>query len=410
MRLLKLGIYHPVYLRDFYEKQGGDFKTKPYSVQHEILIDDCYGSSNFWTQALNKLNYETTDTIANAEPLQKRWARENDLTFDEGDWLFDIAAAQIKKFRPDVLLIADYSIFTAEFIRNIRRECSSLRLVLGWCGAPYSDSTVFGEWDVALSCIPEMVADFRSQGVRSFHVNHAFAPRILEKLDLTSPPSIDFAFTGSIVKHNQFHIEREKLLLELVKRTDLQIWSDVKRQPRKQARKSYAVNTAQKAIDAARKTGVPASWLDAIPLAKRIKASSSSAESFIDERIAQRAEPPLFGIEMFQHLRGARVVLNNHIDISPASASNMRLFEATGVGTLLLTDWRKNLVELFEPETEVLTYRTAEECVEKVRYILEHEETRRAIAGAGQRRTLRDHTFDNRAAQIDEIIKNLISS
>ncbi len=83
----------------------------------------------------------------------------------------------------------------------------------------------------------------------------------------------------------------------------------------------------------------------------------------------------------------------------------MRLFEATGVGSCLLTDWKENLHELFAPDAEVLTYRTADEAVEKVEYILKNEAVRRQIAAAGQRRTLRDHNFDYRALQIDEIIR-----
>lgn len=167
----------------------------------------------------------------------------------------------------------------------------------------------------------------------------------------------------------------------------------------------------QKAIDtAARKTGVPASWLERLPPAKRIKASEAASAQIIDERIARRAKPPVFGVEMFQRLRDSLVVLNNHIDTSPASASNMRLFEATGVGACLLTDWKESLIELFEPDEEVLTYRSTEECVEKVRYILEHKDERRHIAAAGQRRTLGEHTFENCAAQIDEIIKDFFAS
>jgi spore maturation protein CgeB len=87
----------------------------------------------------------------------------------------------------------------------------------------------------------------------------------------------------------------------------------------------------------------------------------------------------------------------------------MRLFETTGVGACLLTDWKENLSELFEPGKEVLTYRSVEECVEKVNYILEHEDERDSIAAAGQRRTLREHTFDNRAARIDEIIRSVLN-
>jgi spore maturation protein CgeB len=112
---------------------------------------------------------------------------------------------------------------------------------------------------------------------------------------------------------------------------------------------------------------------------------------------------------MFQQLHDSRVALNTHIDISRRSASNMRLFEATGVGACLLTDWRENLPQLFDTDAEVVAYRDAEECVEKVNYLLAHEDERRAIAAAGQRRTLREHTFAHRAAQIDEIIREWLA-
>lgn len=380
MRLLKLGIYHDTYLREFYASRA-ELNAQPYEIQHRALIDDCFGSSDFWTSELNKLNYETADVIANAGFLQKAWARENDFRFDEKDWLFQIAAAQIKDFRPDVLLIADYSTFTAVFVKNIRRECPSVRLVLGWCGAPYRDLSVMREWDVALSCVPEMVADFCAQGIRSYHVNHAFAPRILGKIDTEKPPEIDFSFIGSVLKQSEFHIERERLLLYLVENTNLQIWSDIKK-PSLSLRRKITEFLARRADPA----------------------------TVIDEQIARRTHPPLFGLEMFQKLRESRVVFNNHIDISPVSASNMRLFETTGVGACLLTDRKKNLAELFEPEKEVVTYGSAEECVEKARYLLENERERRAIAEGGQRRTLREHTFENRAARIDEIIRRSLTS
>jgi spore maturation protein CgeB len=113
---------------------------------------------------------------------------------------------------------------------------------------------------------------------------------------------------------------------------------------------------------------------------------------------------------MYAQLRRSRVTLNTHIDLSSTHASNMRLYEATGVGTCLLTDWKANLPEMFEPDAEVVTYESAEECVEKVRYLLEHEDERNGIAAAGQRRTLRDHTFDCRAAQLDDLIRGLLVS
>lgn len=411
MRLLKLGNYYPAYVSGFYAARP-KLRNQAYSVQHNSLIEDCFGSADFWTGALKKLNYETLDVIANAEFLQKKWAKENDEKFDENDWLFEIAAAQIKVFRPDVLLVFDYLSFTPEFLRKIRRECSSIKLILGWCGAPYQNLSVIREWDIALSCIPEMVAEFRRAGIRSEHINHAFAPRILEKLDLNSEPNINFSFIGSIVKVDQFHLVRERLLIDLVGHANLQIWSDIRKPTFDEKRQLFIRREAYKTVSAARRAGVSEKVLKALPLVRKVANwdSPPTLGQYIDERLARRTHKPLFGIEMFQKLRDSRIVFNNHIDISPVSASNMRLFEATGVGACLLTDWKENLADLFESEREVVTYRTAEECAEKVNYLLAHEDERRKIAVAGQLRTLREHTFENRAARIDEIIRGFLGS
>ena len=62
----------------------------------------------------------------------------------------------------------------------------------------------------------------------------------------------------------------------------------------------------------------------------------------------------------------------------------MRLYEATGVGTMLLTDEKSNLHELFELGREVETYAAEDELVEKIRHYLDNDVERRAIALAGQ--------------------------
>jgi spore maturation protein CgeB len=106
---------------------------------------------------------------------------------------------------------------------------------------------------------------------------------------------------------------------------------------------------------------------------------------------------------MYQILHGSKVTVNHHGDVAPY-ANNMRLFEATGVGALLVTDWKVNLHEMFEPGREVVAYRNPEECVELVQYYLEHDEEREAIARAGQERTLREHTYYHRMQELVEII------
>ncbi len=88
----------------------------------------------------------------------------------------------------------------------------------------------------------------------------------------------------------------------------------------------------------------------------------------------------------------------------------MRLFEATGIGAFLLTDAKPDLGELFEPGREVATYRHAAEAAERIRHYLAHPEERDAIARAGQRRTLAEHTYARRAEQLVEILGPVVSS
>ena len=82
----------------------------------------------------------------------------------------------------------------------------------------------------------------------------------------------------------------------------------------------------------------------------------------------------------------------------------MRLYEATGIGTCLTTEHRENLTDMFEPDSEVITYRDTQECVEKMRYLLAHADERDAIASAGQRRTHENHTYARRMTDLLRLV------
>jgi spore maturation protein CgeB len=111
---------------------------------------------------------------------------------------------------------------------------------------------------------------------------------------------------------------------------------------------------------------------------------------------------------MFQTLKNSKITFNCHIDVSPRSASNMRMFEATGVSTCLVTDWKENIQTLFEPDYEVVTYKSLAECVEKIQWLLMHPEQRQAIAQAAQQRVFNQHTFKQRAHQLNDIITKVL--
>jgi spore maturation protein CgeB len=113
---------------------------------------------------------------------------------------------------------------------------------------------------------------------------------------------------------------------------------------------------------------------------------------------------------MYKVLNSTAITLNNHIDFAGNEAANMRLFEATGAGSCLLTDWKENLNDIFEIDKEVVCYKSKEECLEKAKWLLSNKVFCQEIAHAGRERTLRDHTFEKRAFEIDRYIKTFFNS
>jgi hypothetical protein len=129
-------------------------------------------------------------------------------------------------------------------------------------------------------------------------------------------------------------------------------------------------------------------------------------QAWVTRVLGRANRGPLFGLPMYRFMANSGVILNMHIDAAKGQASNMRLFEATGVGACLLTDWQSDLSNYFEPDVEVATYRNSRELVERARHLLNSPLEREEIARAGQRRTLRDHTFRRRAAVLEAILRD----
>ena len=93
------------------------------------------------------------------------------------------------------------------------------------------------------------------------------------------------------------------------------------------------------------------------------------------------------------------------MNINRASMANSgfspptRIFEVAGAGTCLLCDEWPGIDDCFQPETEILVVRTAEDVVSALeRY---DAPSRRQIGAAFRARGLRDHTYAQRAAQAE---------
>jgi spore maturation protein CgeB len=109
---------------------------------------------------------------------------------------------------------------------------------------------------------------------------------------------------------------------------------------------------------------------------------------------------------MLRVLAKSKITFHRRADLVDGCAGAMRLFEATGMGAMLLTDEDSDIGLVFEPGVEVVTYSSYEDCVEKIRYFLEHESERERIALKGQERTFNDHSLNARYTFVAEQLLN----
>ena len=83
-----------------------------------------------------------------------------------------------------------------------------------------------------------------------------------------------------------------------------------------------------------------------------------------------------------------------------------RIFEVPMCGGFLLTEYVQGIEEFFEIDKEVVCFVTVNEAIEKINYYLKHENERKAIAQAGWKRVLKDHTWEKRLGLIFEKINS----
>jgi hypothetical protein len=329
------------------------------------LDDSLFGTADFFRTNLKALGHVAIEAHANNLPLQLAWARERIPRPLRGlarpilrrrPPLGRILNAQIAAAKPDVILNLDMRSIGVDGLRRSAPQA----LLLAHNGATiFDDVEQFRLYDLVVSQVRPTVDFFEEHGIRAQELRLAFEPRVLEALDESSgeADSTEIVFVGSLFPG--VHDGRIRLLEAICERFP--------------------------------QTGV---W------------SASVAQLPTESAIRRCYRGQAWGKQMYEIFRSAGIVVNHHGDVFQF-ADNCRLYEATGVGAFLLTEAHSNLAELFEPGVEVGTYRDDDDCLETIARYLDDETGRRTIAAAGQARTLRDHTYRQRAAELVEIVEKL---
>lgn len=370
MKLLVVDTYYPAFLASVYREMPG-LSSVSYQKQLDALLGQCFGTSDFYSRHLNGLGCTARDLIVNCIPLQSAWAKEAGQRFSGMfmrippktyripvvgrllaalPGLLDIAITQVREFRPDVLYCQDLSFFPPESLATLKKE---VKLVVGQIACPLPPDAFLAGYDLILTSFPHFVPRLKAKGIASEYFRIGFDTRVLDHLGEVAK-DVDASFVGGISRH---HGKAIPVLEYLALKTPIQFF------------------------------GYGADSLDR------------------DSPIVARHHGEVWGLDMYRALARSRVTLNRHINVAENYANNMRLYEATGVGSLLITDRKDNLGELFEIGKEIVAYSSKEEAAELINYYLAHPEEAEAIARAGQARTLREHTYRKRMEELVPILQ-----
>jgi spore maturation protein CgeB len=364
---VKVSSFYPQYLDKLYAINP-ELKSRSYAEQYKAMMHQGIGWADYWITNLNQSKeVQATLFIINNPYAQQKWAEENYVKYSADNWMQEILLEQIKAIKPDILFANDYVYLKATDVKVIRNEVPSIKKVIGWDGIGMLDAERFSYCDVMISCGQRLVDYYQSKGLDSHLFQFGFESSLLKKID-TQQKVYDVSFAGSLTLRNGGHHERLKTLGYVARKCEVQYWLS-----------SFDENKI---------------YLLKNLLQKLSRGLIEDVEYILKLLLINKGS--VYGLDMYQILAHSQITLNSHIDTAESTAGNIRLWEATGVGTCLVTDWKDNLSDIFKPDIEVVTYKTKEECVEKINYLRNHPQQMKAIAEAGQKRTLEEYSYAKR--------------
>jgi hypothetical protein len=354
-RIVFADTYYPGFIQTFRE-QFGIFS---YEEWLDAILKESFGTADFYSKAFRKQGWEAFDIIANFPQLQKLWSAERGQNQED---LKMILRDQILYYKPDVVFLQDLSFCNTEMLLDFKRDA----VLAGQCSCPPPPESNVRLFHTLFTSFPHYVDWFNSLGVKGHYNPLAFEPSVLENVrewGTVNYRTSDIAFVGGV--------------------------------------------------------GTPSHWTYGMEVLEAIAKEFEQSDfygygyellpetSFVKKRFRREA----WGLAMYRKLLESKIVINRHGEVSRNYANNMKMYETTGCGALLLTDMKDNLNSLFEIEganQEIVAYTSAKGAVEKIHQLLEDEPMRARIAKAGQQRTLKDHTYDARMKLVSDTLKGML--
>lgn len=364
-KILFVDTYYPQFVQQVYANNPG-LAEQSYQQQLATFMSYHFGTGDSYSLYLHQQGYDARDVIADNFLLQQQWGREHSLTIRRlphlpviGQYtdrlpLYKILQAQIDEFQPDIVYLQNLSFCDPLLLRKLKTK---VKLLVGQIACPLPPAAFVKPFDLILTSFPHFVPKLQALGVKAEYFKIGFEARLWDYFKEETEKKYDVVFIGGFSK---VHTAGAQLLEQLAAVVPVHVWG-------------YGIES--------------------------LTPNSPLRHNYHGEAWA---------MDMYRIIRQAKICINRHSSASAQYANNMRLFETTGLGTLLITDTKDNLSDLFQLDQEVVPYSSATELTTKVQYYLGHDAERQVIAKAGQERTLREHTYQQRMQELATILQRYL--
>ncbi|UVO39217.1 glycosyltransferase [Bradyrhizobium arachidis] len=276
----------------------------------------------------------------------------------------EILLAQIEEHKAEVFYNLDPMLYGSDFVRRLP---GCVRRTICWRAAPSGNVDLTG-YDLVICNFPSILRDWERRGCRSAYFAPAYDPAMGNYAG-QAERSLDLVFVGGFSRH---HIARTAALKEAASLEGVRMGLHLE-----EGRLARLAN-AFPFVPVLRKHAYP-------------------------RRVREFTQGPVYGREMYAQFADARIVLNGAVDMAGSDRGNMRCFEATGCGSVLLTD-DGHYPEGFIDGKTMVTYSSPDQIPALVRRLLSDPAWASSIAQAGHNMVQAEYSKQRQWMRFQELI------
>lgn len=352
-------------LIEIFERRNINFENLNYTDHLNKFMNFSRGQEFSYSHYLQFYGIETNVFYINYSNL----AKKKYLSLNKGNKNFSklsLLENKIEEFKPNILYLQNSIYFTNQDIVKLKKKFPFIKYIISWICTPLQKEvlSILTCSDLILTCSKEYYKDLIKMHKNVVQINHAYDERNFNQKEFMNK-KFELSFCGSIIIKKNFHIKRLNTLTKIKSAIkDINICGDM--------------NFNYKNIF-----------------------NFKNLNNFY--QIKKNIKKPVYGADYFNMLLNSKICINTHADNQQFSG-NMRLFDVTGQGCLLLTDKTKDSHQFFIPDKESVEFENPDDAIDKITWLLRNPKKMSEIADNGRKKTLDFFSYKNRCKKISNII------